>query len=195
MGELLLRLVGGVPWLLWCLSASSGCTARGWGATGGGLGVLRVGGAFVQYAQPLVSGSRPSWSRPTRGRSRAEPTRCGQNRRRTMTSGPLRRRRSGGGGGPVAEALGSTTKNPGLAPTRPGVHSADINEPAAKAPRGDRWNPAVPPRRAAPMRLRCQHHGHQRPARTRQTSSLRASPPPGPPARPGLPPERVPQKP
>ena len=70
------------------LPASPGCTARGWGATGGGLGVLRVGGAFVQYAQPLASRSRPSWSRPTRGRSRVEPARCGQNRRRTMPSGP-----------------------------------------------------------------------------------------------------------
>ena len=42
---------------------------EGWGATGQGLGVLEVGGAFVQYAQPLVSGSRPSWSRPTRADS------------------------------------------------------------------------------------------------------------------------------
>ena len=41
----------------------------------------------------------------------------------------------------------------GLTPAQPGVHSADINEPAAETPRGDRRNPAVPPRRAAPMRL------------------------------------------
>ena len=54
---------------LWWLPASAGCTARGWGATGRGSGALRVGGAFVQYAQPLVSGSRPSWSRPTRANS------------------------------------------------------------------------------------------------------------------------------
>ena len=58
---------------LWWLPASSGCTARGWGATGGGLGVLVVGGAFVQYAQPLASGSRPSWSRATWAGSRAGP--------------------------------------------------------------------------------------------------------------------------
>ena len=51
------------------LPASSGCTARGWGATGGGLGVLVVGGTFVQYAQPFASGSRPSFSRPTRADS------------------------------------------------------------------------------------------------------------------------------
>ena len=136
---------------LWWRPASSGCTARGWGATGGGLGVLRVGGVFVQYAQPLASRSRPSWSRPTRGRSRAEPARCGQNRRRTMPSGPHAGGRGRGwtcGGG-----SGLCRKNPGLTPARPGVHSADMNESAAKAPRGDRWNAAVLPRRAAPMRL------------------------------------------
>jgi len=66
----------GCSQLLGCLLASFGRTARGWGATGGGLGVLRVGGAFVQYAQPVVSRSRPSRSRPTRGRSGAEPARC-----------------------------------------------------------------------------------------------------------------------
>ena len=55
-----------MPRSLWRLPSSSGCTARGWGATGRGLGALVVGRAFVQYAQPLASGSRPSWSRPTR---------------------------------------------------------------------------------------------------------------------------------
>ena len=59
----------GVPWSLWWLTASPGCTAREWGATGGGWGALRVGGAFVQYAQPLASRSRPSWNRPTRAKS------------------------------------------------------------------------------------------------------------------------------
>ena len=32
------------------------------------------------------------------------------------------------------------------------VHSADINGPDAPAPSGDRWNAAVLPRRAAPIR-------------------------------------------
>ena len=91
---------------LWWLPASSGCTARRWGATGRGLGVLRVGGAFVQYAQPVVSRSRPSWSRPTQADS-------GQSRRRTMTTGPQRRRRSeDGGGGPVAEMPGPAVRSP-----------------------------------------------------------------------------------
>ena len=76
---------------LWRMPALSGCTARGWGATGGGLGVLRVGGAFVQYAQPLASGSRPSWSRPTCADSGRDSKR---NLRPTMTTGTLRRRRA-----------------------------------------------------------------------------------------------------
>ena len=40
-------------------------TARGPGATGGGMGLLHVAGAVVQYAQPSSSRSPPSWSRPT----------------------------------------------------------------------------------------------------------------------------------
>ena len=59
----------GLPRSLWWLPALSGCTARGWGAIGRGLGALWVGGAFVQCAQPLASGSRPSWSRPARANS------------------------------------------------------------------------------------------------------------------------------
>ena len=58
----------------WWLPASSGHNARGSGATGGGLGVLRVGGAFVQYAQPSASRSPPSCSIPTLRRPGSEPT-------------------------------------------------------------------------------------------------------------------------
>ena len=94
------RLTRSLCWLL----ASSGRTARGWGATGGGWGALWVGGAFVQYAQPLASRSRPSWSRPTRGRGR----------RRTMTTGTLRRRRAGSSGGePATGAPGRAARTPG----------------------------------------------------------------------------------
>ena len=109
MGELLILPAGGVPWSLWWLPASSGCTARGWGATGRELGVLGVGGAFVQYAQPLASRSRLSWNRPTRAKS-------GQ-----LWEGPkpnpdhptLRRRRAGsGGGGPVTGAPGRAARTP-----------------------------------------------------------------------------------
>ena len=107
MRELLHRPAGGG-----CPGLCGGCRRRleslheGWGATGGGWGALWVGGAFVQYAQPLVSGSRPSWSRPTRADS-------GRSRRRTMTTGTLCRQRAGsGGGGPVTEASGCAVGTP-----------------------------------------------------------------------------------
>ena len=51
----------------------------------------------------------------------------------------------------TATAPGSTTKNPGLTPARPGVHSADMGEPGVDTPGENRWNPAVLLRRAAPM--------------------------------------------
>ena len=55
---------------------------------------------------------------------------------------------------PHRDSAGLCHQEPrGLTPARLGVHSADINEPAAEAPRGDRWNPAVLLRRAAPVRL------------------------------------------
>ena len=96
----------GLPRSLWQRTASSGCTARRWDATGGGLGALRVGGAFVQYAQPLASGSPPSWSRPTRADLK-------QSRRPTMTTDPQRRHQPGSGaGGPVTEAPGCAVRTP-----------------------------------------------------------------------------------
>ena len=100
----------GLPRSLWWLPASSECTARGWGATGGGAGALRVGGAFVQYAQPVASRSRPSFSRPTRAASGRDSNR---DRRRVMASGPQRRRRAGdSGGGPVTGAPGRAARTP-----------------------------------------------------------------------------------
>ena len=42
--------------------------ARGLGATGKGVGVLHMGGGFVQFARPLASRSPPSWSGAVRGR-------------------------------------------------------------------------------------------------------------------------------
>ena len=129
MGELLLQSAGeGLPRSLWWLPASSACTTRGWGATGGGWGALWVGGAFVQYAQPLASRSRPSWSRPTRADS-------GRSRRRTMTTGPQRRRRPGsGGGGPMTEASGCAVGTPdsllrGLVSTALTLPSLPANHP------------------------------------------------------------------
>ena len=111
MGELLLQSAGeGQARSLWWLPSSSGCTARGVGVTGRGWGALWVGGAFVQYAQLLASGSRPSWSRPTQGKTRAN---SGRGRSRTMTTGPQRRRRAGNGGGePATEAPGCAVRTP-----------------------------------------------------------------------------------
>ena len=62
------RLTRSLRWL----PASPGRTARGWGDSRGGSGALWVSGTFVQYAQPLASRSRTSWSRPTRGETHCE---------------------------------------------------------------------------------------------------------------------------
>ena len=75
-----------------CYWMRVGCTLGRWG--------LRA------VRQPLVSGSRPSWSRPTRADS-------GRSRRRTMTTGTLCRQRAGsGGGGPMTEASGCAVRTP-----------------------------------------------------------------------------------
>ena len=129
---LLLRSAGeGLPRSLWWLPSSSGCTARGVGVTGRGSGALRVGGAFVQYAQPLASGSRPSWSRPTRAHS-------WRTRRRAIASVPQHWRRAGsGGGGPMTEASGCAVRAPDsllrgpvstalTLPSLPAIHPAEI---------------------------------------------------------------------
>ena len=50
------------------VSRATTSMARGLGATGKGVGVLHMGGGFVQYARPLASRSPPSWSGAVRGR-------------------------------------------------------------------------------------------------------------------------------
>ena len=115
---------------LWRCKALSGRTARGWGATGRGSGALWVGGAFVQYAQPLASRSRASWSRPTHADS-------GRGRRLTMTTGPQRRRQPGSGaGGPVTEAPGSAARAPDSLLSGPVSTALTLTGPTPKYPTG-----------------------------------------------------------
>ena len=123
-----------LPRSLWWQPSSSGCTAREWGATGRGLGILEVGGTFVQYAQLLASGSRPSWRRPTRGKTRAN---SGRGRSRTMTTGPQRRRRAGSGaGGPVTEAPGYAVRTPDSLLRGPVSTALTLTGPTSMFPAG-----------------------------------------------------------
>ena len=80
-----------------------GCYWRRVGCTSGRWGLRAV-------RTPLASGSRPSWSRPTRADS-GRDSRWGRSR--TLTTGPQRRRRAGvGGGGPVTDAPGCAARTP-----------------------------------------------------------------------------------
>ena len=182
VGEVLLRPAGeGLP-------SSSGCTARRWGATGGGLGVLRVGGAFVQYAHPLASRSRPSWSRPTCADSERDSKR---NLRPTMTTGTLRRRRSGSGAaGPVTEAPGHAARTPdsllrGMVST-----VLTLTGPASMFPAGI----VEILRFLFVARRRCACDVSTMDTHTPSCLTPKPPSPPGPPACPGFPPKRVSQK-
>ena len=111
----------------WC----GACTARGWGATGGGSGVLRVGGAFVQYAPPSTSRSRPSWSKPTPGAQSGTDI----SRRRTTTSGPHTGARSGQTGQDAASSSGGEAPSRGVrAPGPVDLTLAELTRPAAQCP-------------------------------------------------------------
>ena len=176
----------------WWLRASSGCTARGWGATGRGSGVLRVGGAFVQYAQPVVSRSRPSWSRATRAISSqfwAGQASNHDHQDPAQTAGRERWRRTCEGG------AGLYRTNPGLLLLRGPVSTAlTLAGPTSVRPAGIvgilRFLSGVQSRFGVNVS-------------TMDTSDLPGparplpfvpSSPPGPPACPGFPPERVSQK-
>ena len=89
----------------------------------------------MQYAQPLASGSRPSWSRPTRAHLSQFWAVLASNHdhrdpAQTSSRGRWGRTRDGDSG--------LCRKDPELAPARPGVHSADINGPGVNVPSGDR---------------------------------------------------------
>ena len=170
---------------LWWLPASSGCTARGWGATGRGSGVLQAGGPSCSTHNPWPVDPHP------RGAGRLEPTR-GRGRSRTMTTGTQRRRRSGdGGGGPETEAPGYTATTPDSLLRGPVSTALTSTSPPPKFSTG-----IVGILRfffGAQRRCACD-------VSTMDTSDLpdlfpSTSPsPPGPPACPGFPSERVPQK-
>ena len=92
------------------VSRAKTSTARGLGATGKGVGVLHMGGGFVQYARPLASRSPPSWSGAARGR------RPGLSRRRT-TARRLRGNQKGPGRSQAAGDEGAQPHDQDL--TRP----------------------------------------------------------------------------
>ena len=173
----------------WWLPASSGRTARRWGATGRGLGALRVGGTFVQYAQPVASGSRPSWNRSTRAGSRAEPASNHDHRAPAQTAGRGQWGRTYHGG------AGLCRTNHGLSLLRDPVSTAlTLAGPTSVRPAGIvgilRFLSGVPRRYAFNVSTMDTSDlpGPARPL------PLVPSSPPGPPACPGFPPERVSQK-
>ena len=103
---------------IWSLRPLGRPTPRRWGATEGGAGVLQVGGAFVQYAQPSASGSPPSWSRPSRGGPQStsnhglraparEPERARQGKAGRRRGEDTRLRHHDPAGSPVSTALTS----------------------------------------------------------------------------------------
>ena len=170
---------------LWWLPASSGCTARRWGATGGGSGALRVGGTFVQYAQPLASGSRPSWNRSTRAGSRAEPASNHDHRAPAQTAGRGRWGRACDGG------AGLCRTNHGLSLLRGPVSTAlTLTTLPSKHPAGIvgilRFLSGVQRRYAFNVSTMDTH--------TPSCLTPKPPSPPGPPACPGFPPERASQK-
>ena len=175
----------GLPRSLWWLPALSGCSARGWGATGGGWGALWVGGAFVQYAQPLASGSRPSWSRATRAGSSAGPESHHDRRDPAQMAGRERWRRTCEGG------AGLCRTNHGLSLLRGSVSTVlTLTSPTSVRPAGIvgilRFFFGVLRRCGVDVSTMDTH----------TPSCLAPQPPspPGPPACPGFPPERVSQK-
>ena len=189
MGELLHRPVGGgLARSLWWLPASSGRTARGRGATGRGSGALRVGGAFVQYAQPLASGSRPSWSRLTRANSSqfwAGPESNHDHRDPAQMAVRERWRRTCEGG------VGLYRTNHGLSLLRGPVSTVlTLTSLASKRPAGIlgilRFFFVV--------RRRCACDVSTMDTHTPSCLAPKPPSPPGPPACPGFPPERVSQK-
>ena len=117
--------------------------------TRGGCYWTRVGCTLGRWGLRAVRTTLGQWI-PTL----VEQADSRQSRRRVIASRPSAQAASRGRWGRTCDGrAGPCRKDPGLAPARPGVHSADINGPCVKAPSGDRWNSAVLFRCAAPVRL------------------------------------------
>ena len=167
-----------LPRSLWWLPSSSERTARGvgcyWtrvGGTGGRWGLRAVRTTLGQWIPTLVE--------------QADSGPLGAGRRRTMTTGTLRRWWAGvGGGGPVTEAPGSAARTPDSLPRGPVSTALTSTSPASVRPAGIveilRFLFGVQRRYAFNVSTMDTH-----------TPLERAL---GPPACPGLPSQRVPQK-
>ena len=189
MGELLIRPVGGavpvavvVAGVVWMHCTRVGCYWRRVGGTLGRWGLRAVRTTLGQWIPTLVE----------QADSRRDSKR---SRRRTMTTGPQRRRRAGdGAGGPVTEASGCAVRTPDS--LLRGLVSTALTLPS------------LPPKNPAEIVgiLRFLSGVQRRygvNVSTMDTSDLPGparplpfvpSSPPGPPACPRFPPERVSQK-
>ena len=136
MGELLFQPVGGAdPVALVAYGVVRthctrvGCYWRRVGCTLGRWDLRAVRTTLGQWIPTLVE---QAYS----GRLGAGPESNHDHRDPAQTTARERCRRTREGG------AGLYRTNPGLAPARPGVHSADISGPDVGAPSGDRWNSA-----------------------------------------------------
>jgi len=92
--------------VVWMHCTRAGCYWTRVGGTGGRWGLRAVRTTLGQWFPTLVE--------------QADSRRLGAGRLRTMTTGTLRRRRSGGGGGgPVTEAPGCAARTPDSLPRGP----------------------------------------------------------------------------
>ena len=132
VGELLLRPVEGAGPVTvvasgvgWVHCTRGGCYWSRVGGTLGMWGLRAVRTTLGQWIPTLVeqADSGPLGAGPKSSHSFRTPA-------QTTVRGRWGRTFDGG--------AGLCRKNPGLAPARPGVHSADINEPGVSAPSGDR---------------------------------------------------------
>ena len=142
----------------------------------------------MQYAQPFASGSRPSWSKPTRAISSqfwVGPESNHDCRDPAQTAGRERWRRTCEGG------TGLCRTNPGLSLLRGPVSTAlTLTSLASKRPAGI----------VGILRFffgvlrRCAFNVSTMDTHTPSCLAPKPPSPPGPPACPGFPPERVSQK-